>query len=378
MRIMGKKRRVRDWFWAPSIDRVLIAATLLLLGVGIVMIYSASSVVAMMRYDDAGYFFKRQLLWAVLGVALMVITARVNVWSWQRLALPLLLATALLLALVLVPHVGVEVNGARRWLRLAGFSVQPSELTKLALICYLARYLSTHADRMGDFWRGLVPPLSVSGLLTLLVLVEPDLGTSFVMVSLTFMLLFVGRARLAHLGGLALAALPVLIVLIAASPYRRQRMLAFLNPWDDAQGSGFQIVQSFLAIGSGGAWGLGFGESRQKLFFLPEPHTDFIYSVIGEELGLIGCLIVLALFAIFVWRGLTIARQAESPFLQSLAIGITMMIGLQALLNMAVVTGLLPTKGLTLPLLSYGGSSLAVDLAAIGILLAIGRQRATA
>ncbi len=364
------------WLAPPAIDRLLLTATLLLLAIGIVMVYSASSAVALARYEDGGYFFKRQLLWVGVGLAAMAVTARMNVWGWQRLALPLLLAVAALLVLVLWPQIGVEVNGARRWLRVGGWSIQPSELAKLAVVCYLAGYVARHGERVGEFWRGLLPPLLVSGAVMVLILAEPDLGTAAVIAMLTLTLLFVGRAKLSHLGGLVLAAVPVLTVLIFSSSYRRQRLLAFLNPWEDAQGSGFQIIQSFLAIGSGGWWGLGLGESRQKLLFLPEPHTDFIYSVIGEELGLVGCLVVLALFVLFIWRGFVIATRAEEPFIRCLAVGLTVMIGVQALLHMAVVTGLLPTKGLTLPFLSYGGSSLVVDLAAVGILLAIGRQRA--
>jgi cell division protein FtsW len=360
---------------AEGIDRpLLVVVTLLLVG-SVVMVYSASSAIAMEQYHDAGYFLKRQLLWVGVGVIAMVIAARMNVWGWQRLALPLLALSGLLLVLVLVSPIGSTVNGARRWLRVAGWSLQPSELAKLAAVCYLARYLASHAGRMTEFRRGLLPPLAVCGLLVVLVLAEPDFGTAFVIAVLTLMLLFVGQARMSHLAGLVLSALPAAALLIASSPYRRQRLLAFLNPWDNAQTSGFQVIQSFLAMGRGGVNGLGLGESRQKLFFLPEPHTDFIFSVIGEELGLIGTMVVLMLFVVFFWRGLVIAQRADEPFLRYLAVGVTAMIGMQALLHMAVVIGLLPTKGLTLPLLSYGGSSLVVDLAAVGILLAIGRQR---
>jgi cell division protein FtsW len=373
---MARRDRASDWLaTVEAVDRPLVIVVALLLVGSVVMVYSASSAVAMERYDDAGYFLKRQLLWVGVGVLAMAVTAQMNVWGWQRLALPLLLLSAALLVLVLLPSIGTTVNGARRWLRLSGWSVQPSELAKLAVICYLARYLSAHADRIAEFRRGVLPPLIICGALVMLVLAEPDFGTASVIAILTLLLLFVGQVRLSHLGALALAALPAAALLIASSPYRRQRFLAFLHPWDNAQTSGFQIVQSFLAMGRGGVEGLGLGESRQKLFFLPEPHTDFIFSVIGEELGLIGTVIVLALFMIFFWRGLVIAQRAEEPFLRYLAVGITAMIGVQGLLHMAVVIGLLPTKGLTLPLLSYGGSSLVVDLAAVGILLAICRQR---
>jgi len=374
---MARRDRGSEWLVnADTVDRPLLIVVTLLLVAGVVMVYSAGSAIAMERYDDAGYFLKRQLLWVGVGVLAMAVTARMNVWGWQRLALPLLLLSAALLALVLLPSIGTTVNGARRWLRLSGWSFQPSELAKLAVVCYLARYLAAHAGRMAEFRRGLLPPLVMCGALVVLVLAEPDFGTAAVLAILTLMLLFVGQARLTHLGGLALAAAPVMALLIASSPYRRGRFLAFLHPWDNAQTSGFQIVQSFLAMGRGGIGGLGLGESRQKLFFLPEPHTDFIYSVIGEELGLIGTVIVLLLFTMFLWRGLVIAQRAEEPFMRYLAVGITGMIGVQGLLHMAVVIGLLPTKGLTLPLLSYGGSSLVVDLAAVGILLAICRQRA--
>jgi len=374
---MARRDHGSGWLAAADgVDRpLLLVVTLLLVG-SVVMVYSASSAVAMEQYHDAGYFLKRQLLWVGFGVLAMAVTARMNVWGWQRLALPLLAASALLLVLVLVSPMGTTVNGARRWLRVAGWSLQPSELAKLAAVCYLARYLASHAGRIAEFRRGLLPPLAVCGLLVLLVLAEPDFGTAFVIAMLTLMLLFIGQARLSHLAGLALAALPAAALLVATSPYRRQRLLAFLNPWDNAQTSGFQVIQSFLAMGRGGVSGLGLGESRQKLFFLPEPHTDFIFSVIGEELGLIGTAIVLTLFVVFFWRGFVIAQRTEEPFLRYLAVGVTAMIGVQALLHMAVVIGLLPTKGLTLPLLSYGGSSLVVDLAAVGILLAICRQRA--
>ena len=375
---MTRRDHGAGWLVASEgVDRpLLVIVTLLLVG-SVVMVYSASSPVAMEQYHDSGYFLKRQLLWVGLGVLAMIIAARMNVWGWQRLALPLLVVSVLLLMLVLVSPLGTTVNGARRWLRVAGWSLQPSELAKLAAVCYLARYLSGHAGRMADFRRGLMPPLAVCGLLIILVLAEPDFGTAFVIAILTLMLLFAGQARVSHLAGLALTAMPAVALLIASSPYRRQRLLAFLNPWDNAQTSGFQVIQSFLALGRGGVNGLGLGESRQKLFFLPEPHTDFIFSVIGEELGLIGTMVVLALFVIFFWRGLVIAQRADEPFLRYLAVGVTAMIGVQALLHMAVVIGLLPTKGLPLPLLSYGGSSLVVDLAAVGILLGIGRQRVT-
>ena len=375
---MARRADSAEWrLTPPAVDRLVLGVTGVLLVFGVIMVYSASSAVAAQEYGDAGYFLKRQLLWGVFGLIAMCVLARMNVHSWQRLAVPMLLLTILLLVLVLLPDFGTVVNGARRWFRIGAFSIQPSEMAKLVVVCYLARYLAKHGERISDFRRGLLPPLVIVGVVVALVLAEPDLGTAAVIVLLAAVMLFMGQARLSHLGALSLALVPIVVYLVVSSPYRRQRFLAFLNPWDDAQASGFQIIQSFLAMGQGGWFGAGLGESRQKLFFLPEPHTDFIYSVIGEEFGLIGSLAVLGLFAIFLWRGFAIACAAEEPFVRQLGVGVTTMIGLQALLHIAVVTGMVPTKGLTLPFISYGGSSLFINLMAVGILLSISRQRVT-
>jgi cell division protein FtsW len=354
-------------------DKTLIFVTLILLLIGVVMIYSASAVLAGRQYGDSLFFIKRQILWALIGLSAMVVMSRVPYSLWEGAALPLMFGAIVLLVLVLIPGFGVEVNGSRRWLRLGPLTLQPSELARLAAVIYLARYLVKKRDRLDDFFRDFLPPLIVIGAVLALIMGESDLGTAAVMGMVAGWMLFIGGARWRHLWVMALLAAPVLYAMIMKIGYRRQRMMAFLDPWRDPTDTGFQMIQSFLALGGGGSVGMGLGEGRQKLFFLPYPHTDFIYAVIGEELGLLGTVTVLILFGLLAWRGVAISLKAPDPFGRHLAFGLTMMIILQALINMAVVTGLLPTKGLTLPFLSYGGSSLLANLIAIGILWNISR-----
>jgi cell division protein FtsW len=348
-----------------------LAATLIL--AGLVMIYSASAVIAARQYADSFYFLKRQAIWAALGVAALAAVARIDYRRWRPLALPLLGLSAVALALVLVPGIGAQINGSRRWLQLGPLTVQPSEAARLALVIYLADYVARRPERMGAFGRGLAPALTVAGVLLALILAEPDLGSTVVLAAVTLLLLFLGGARWLHLAALALAAVPAVYLLVMRSPYRRERLLAFLDPWRDPTDTGFQVVQSYLAFGSGGPIGTGLGEGRQKLFYLPYPHTDFVFAVIGEELGLFGTVMIVALFGLLAWRGVVIARGAPDAFGRHLALGATLLIAVQAEVNMAVVTGLLPTKGLTLPFLSYGGSSLVVNLVAIGLLWSVAR-----
>jgi cell division protein FtsW len=348
-------------------DKTLIFITLILLLIGVVMIYSASAVLAGRQYSDSLFFIKRQILWALIGLSAMVVMSRVPYSLWEGAALPLMFGAIALLALVLIPGFGVEINGSRRWLHLGPLTLQPSELARLAAVIYLARYLVKKRDRLDDFFRDFLPLLA-------LIMGESDLGTAAVMGMVAGLMLFIGGARWRHLWVMGLLAAPVLYAMIMKIGYRRQRMMAFLDPWRDPTDSGFQMIQSFLALGGGGSVGMGLGEGKQKLFFLPYPHTDFIYAVIGEELGLLGTVTVLILFGLLAWRGIAISLRAPDPFGRHLAFGLTMMIIIQALINMAVVTGLLPTKGLTLPFLSYGGSSLLANLIAIGILWNISRS----
>ncbi|MEQ1654998.1 MAG: putative lipid II flippase FtsW [Nitrospira sp.] len=356
-------------------DHTLLIVTMVLALVGLVMVFSASAVVAGNRFHDSGYFLKRQLAWLTFGFVLLHVASRVDYVWWKRLSVPLLGLMALLLVMVLIPSLGVAAKGARRWLRLGPISIQPAEMVKLVAVIYLAAYLTKKEDRITSFSSGLLPVLFVIGLLSGLVLLEPDLGTVVVIGLVTIGLLFLGGAQVKHLLGLGLCAVPVVLVLVLGSSYRRQRLLTFLAPWKDASNAGFQITQSFLAFGSGGPFGVGLGEGKQKLFFLPEAHTDFVLALVGEELGLVGTGAIILLFALFVVRGFQIAARARMPFGRYLGIGITLLIGGQALVNAAVATGMLPTKGLTLPFVSYGGSSLVISLLAVGILLNISRDR---
>jgi len=351
----------------------LILLTLLLLVIGVVMIYSASAVLASRQYGDSLFFFKRQMLWAAFGLVVLAAASRVPYEFWNRMALPLVLGTVILLGLVLIPGVGLELNGSRRWLRWGWLTLQPSEAARLCSVIYLARYLMKKKNRLDDFFRDFLPPMIVIGVFLALIMGESDLGTALVLGGVAGLLLFIGGARWRHLWAMGLLAAPVVYAMIMKIGYRRQRLMAFLDPWRDPTDTGFQVIQSFLAMGGGGPVGMGLGEGRQKLFFLPYPHTDFIFAVIGEELGLLGTLTVLILFGMLAWRGLSISLRAPDLFGRHLAFGLTMMIVVQAMVNMAVVTGLVPTKGLTLPFLSYGGSSLVANLAAVGILWNISR-----
>lgn len=356
-------------------DHTLLIVTIVLALVGLVMVFSASAVVAGNRFHDSGYFLKRQLAWLTFGFLLLHLASRIDYIWWKRLSIPMLGCMALLLVMVLIPSLGVAAKGARRWLRLGPISIQPAEMVKLVAVMYVAAYLTKKEDRITVFSTGLMPVLAVIGVLSGLVLLEPDLGTVVVIGLVTVGLLFLGGAQLKHLLGLGLCAVPVVLALVLGSSYRRQRMLTFLAPWKDASDAGFQITQSFLAFGSGGPFGVGLGEGKQKLFFLPEAHTDFVLALVGEELGLVGTAAIILLFVLFVVRGFQIAARARMPFGRHLGVGITLLIGVQALVNAGVVTGLLPTKGLTLPFVSYGGSSLIICLIGVGILLNISRDR---
>jgi cell division protein FtsW len=355
-------------------DPLLMGAVLGLLAIGVVMVYSSSSVVALTSYGDASYFMKRQIVWALLGVLVMMAMMRLDHEKLRnkRVVAILLVVTIALLAAVLVPGVGRSINGARRWIRFGPLSLQPAELMKFTLIVYLSSYIGAKGERIRNFSHGLVPALLMSGLFLGLTLVQPDFGTVVAVGIVLFAMLFAGGAKVVHLAGLAVLALPLGVLAVATRAYRLRRLMSFLDPWADPQGAGHQIVQSFLAFGSGGVLGRGLGEGRQKLLFLPERHSDFIFAVIGEELGIVGALIVLALFGMILWRGIAIARNTRGTS-RMLALGFTLLITVQALFNMAVVTGILPTKGIALPLVSYGGSALVVSLASVGVLLNISR-----
>lgn len=366
------RSRSRD---RTGVDKSVLIVTVVLALVGLVMVFSASAVVAGNRFQDSVFFLKRQLIWLAMGMVLLHLASRLDYMRWRRLAIPFLILTVLLLIVVLIPGVGVMAKGARRWLRLGALSIQPAEMAKLAVVLYLAAYLAKKRDRVRELTTGFLPPVILIGLVAGLILQQPDLGTVVMIGLVSFGLLYLGGARLAHLTGLTLAAIPVAAALLLSSGYRRQRLMTFLSPWEDPTDTGFQVTQSFLAFGNGGVFGVGLGAGKQKLFFLPEAHTDFVLALIGEELGLVGTSAILLLFLVLVLKGFQIAARARDPFGRDLALGLTLLLGLQVLINAGVATGLLPTKGLTLPFLSYGGSSLVVSLAGIGILLSVSRDR---
>jgi cell division protein FtsW len=281
----------------------------------------------------------------------------------------------LILVLVVVPGIGVLRGGARRWLMFAGFTFQPAELAKLALVIYLAHSMAKKEDKIKTFAIGVLPHLMVTAVCLGLLLLEPDFGTALILAMLLYSMLFVGGVRVSHLLATGLLALPAFAYVMFTAPYRVRRLVAFLDPWSDPQNAGFQVVQSLIAFGSGQFWGRGLGEGRQKLFYLPEAHTDFVFSVIGEEIGFLGALAVLGLFGVIVLRGLRLTGKIEEPFEKYLAFGLTILLGLQALIHMGVVMGMMPAKGLVLPFISYGGSALVINLTEAGILLGLSRRR---
>lgn len=354
-------------------DMLIILSTLLILTIGVIMVYSASAVLAYHDYGDWYYYLKRQLLFAVLGIIAMYVTMNTDYLIWKKYAKVGLILCFGLLVLVLIPGIGVERGGAKSWLGIASFGIQPSEFMKLGMIIFMAKLLSERADRITRFARGLLPPLGLLGLAFGLIMLQPDLGTGAVLAGAVLLMIYTAGARILHLSFLGLVGLAGFVGLIMAAPYRLLRITSFLDPWQDPLGSGYQIIQSLYAIGPGGLVGLGLGMSRQKFNYLPEPQTDFIFSIIAEELGFIGGAVIIALFLLLVWRGMRTAITAPDSFGSLLAVGIVGMIGVQVIINIGVVTGMMPITGITLPLVSAGGSSLTLMLTAIGILLNISR-----
>lgn len=344
-----------------------------LICVGIVMIYSASCVNAQENFGDSLYYLKRHLLFLALGLGITAVVMMCDYRQLQPYARQLLVVSIVLLALVLIPHIGKEIFGARRWFKLGVFHFQPSELAKLVMIIYTADFLARKQDVIKNFWRGFLPPVLVMGIVCALTVKQPDLGTTIETAVVVLAMLFVAGARLRHMALIGLSGAMAVVYLIIKEPYRMNRIIAFLDPWQDSRGIGFQLTQSQIALGSGGVFGVGLGHSQQKLFYLPAAHTDFILSIIGEELGLMGTLAVIMLFIAFIWTGTRMIRQVHEPFGYFLAIGIVMMLGLQAMANVGVSIGAFPTKGLPLPFISYGGSALIFHLLAIALLLNVSK-----
>jgi cell division protein FtsW len=355
--------------YRQSPDILLLVITCTLLAIGLTMVYSASAVKAAENFGDSFYFLKRQLLFAVVGVGLMFAVMRIDYHFWRAWAKIGLIGCYCLLVLVLIPGVGLVRGGASSWLGVGAFSIQPSEFTKVALILFLAKYLSEHQSKLPSFRKGLVPSFMPVLLAFGLIILQPDLGTDMVLVLTCVIMIFIAGARIKHFVAMGSIGLLGFIGLIISAPYRLKRLTGFIDPWQDPKDSGFQITQSLLAIGPGGLLGFGLGQSRQKYQYLPEPQTDFIFSIVSEELGFIGATFVLVLFCLLLWRGILIAIKAPDLFGTLLAVGITGMIAIQIMINIAVVTGLIPVTGITLPFLSYGGSSLTLMLVSIGILL---------
>lgn len=364
-------------------DYWLALAVIALAGLGLVMVYSASAIVAQDRFGDSSFFFKRQAVWVLLGTAAAMIAQRIHYEQLHRVTPLFVLITLVVLTLVLIPGIGRIAGGARRWLTIGPASFQPAEAAKMAMALYMARFLTARTADVQGLQRGVLPPVLLAGLMLGLIVLQPDMGSAILVGLVMAAMLFVGGARLLHLLGLSLAGAPILAVAVLGEEYRRRRILAFLDPWADPQGMGFHIIQSLLALGSGGIFGVGLGASRQKYFYLPERHTDFIFAIVGEELGLIGTASVLLLFALFAYRGFRIARAAPTRYAGLLASGITAMVLLQAVVNIGVTTGMLPITGVPLPFLSFGGSSLVFTMIGVGILLNISqyatmRQRGSA
>lgn len=338
------------------------------------MVYSASAIWADYKFADSFFFAKRQMLFALVGIIAMFFFANVDYWTWRNYAKILLIVCFLLLVLVLIPGIGNVRNGSRSWIGVGAFSIQPSEFMKLAMIVFLAKFLSENQKYITSVKKGLAPVLALVFSAFALIMLQPDLGTGTVMVGTCIVMIFVAGAKLKHFAFLGFIGVLGFAGLIISAPYRIKRITSFLDPWSDPQGSGFQIIQSLYAIGPGGLFGLGLGQSRQKFFYLPEPQTDFIFAILAEELGFIGGSFVILLFALLLWRGIRIALGAPDLFGSFLAVGIVAMIAIQVMINIGVVTGLMPVTGITLPFLSYGGSSLTLMLMAIGVLLNISRH----
>jgi cell division protein FtsW len=357
--------------WVQRSNPFILTASLLLTGVGIVSVYSASAIMAMDRHQDPYFFLRRQMIYAVLGVLAMLVAVQIDYRHLQRWAPLGLVATLILLGLVFVPALAKEAGGAKRWLQVGRFSCQPAELGKLALVLYLAHRLAMQRPWRGRHIRNHLPLVGVIGALFSCTLLQPDLGTAVLLLCIAITVLFIGGVPLRYLVSSLVVTLPCLYVALVHVGFRWRRLLAFWDPWSARQDAGFQIVQSLLAFGNGGLIGVGPGAGKQKLFFLPEAHTDFVFAVIGEELGFVGCFTVLGLFGVLLWHGMAVARRSPNLFARYLAAGVTSMLLLQAAMNVAVVVGFLPTKGLPLPFVSYGGSSLVITLVSVGILLGI-------
>jgi cell division protein FtsW len=356
-----------------SSDKILFGATLGLVLVGVIMVFSASAVLANEKFHSPYYFLMRQAIWALIGLAGMSVLMHIDYHLYRK---PLIVFTSLFVcgALLLAVFLVDKSHNTHRWFKLGLLSFQPSELSKIALVIFLASFLEKRLGNVNDLRHTVMPCFAVLTVFIFLIVAEPDLGTSVCIVLVGFILLFAAGLSYQYVVGAFLLLVPPFFCLVYFFEYRMRRVLAFMDPWKDPQGTGFQIIQSLIAVGTGGLTGVGLMEGKQKLFYLPEPHTDFIFAVIGEELGLIGSISLVILFGIFLWRGIRISLHAPEPFGQFLGVGLTMMVVSQAFINMSVVLGLVPTKGIPLPFISSGGSSLLINLMGVGVLLNVSQH----
>lgn len=365
---------MKKFKWASKmgqVDYILFYAIFFLLAIGVVMVYSASSFYAMYNFNDSMYFLKKQGFSAVVGIGTLGFMICFDYHRLKKLTMPLVIVTIPLLYIVFLFE---GTNGAQRWIPLPGFSLQPSEIAKYAVVIFLALSIDKKGEGIKSLRKGVLPYIVFSGFFAGSILLEKNLSIASVIMIVTIIMLFVGGARIRDLGVIIPLLIASGVFFIFSEEYRKARLLNFLNPWLDPAGNGYQLIQSFLALGAGGITGLGLGQSRQKTLYMPEPHNDFIFAIIGEELGLIGCMFIILLFVILVWRGVTVALRSKDTYGTLLATGITGVLAVQALINIAVVTGSMPVTGVPLPFVSYGGSSLIINMTAAGILLNISRQ----
>ncbi len=357
-------------------DFLLFLIIMILVAIGICLVFSSTYIMGYKWYGDSYYFLKKQVVFALIGMGTFFFALFIDYHFYKKIILPLLIASILLLLAIFIPGIGHSAGGAKRWIQLGFITFQPSEIAKFAIVLYIADSLTRkHNTEVKTFVKGILPSLIIVGIISLLILKEPDFSTTIIVLGITFLMLFIGGTRITQLFTLFLALVPLGLFILLREGYRRTRLMSFLNPWIDPLDSGFHIIQSLLALGSGGFMGIGLGESRQKYFYLPDQHTDFIFSIIGEELGFIGTTLIIILFLLLAWRGFKIAMNAVEPFGGLLAAGITAMIVFQAFINIGVVTKMIPTTGITLPFISYGGTSLIVNMFCAGILLNISSFR---
>ncbi len=370
---MGK--RTTSGLNGGNIDKVMLCVVSLLVIIGITMVFSSSAIMAEERYDNMCFFAFRQLLWVIVGIIALISGMHFDYRQWAKLSKFGMVFIFLLLGMVLVPFIGHEVGHARRWLRFGGIGFQPAELAKIIVIIYMSSILDRKYSKIETFYKDLLPPLILVLAVVLLIYRQPDFGTAVLIMLSVGCMLFIGGVRIKHLMICVFLFIPFIVYALISFSYRRDRIMSFLKPFENMYDSGFQLCHSLMALGDGGLTGVGLGSGYQKLFFIPEVHTDFVYAIIGQELGFIGTITILLLFVIFTWRGIMVSLGQNEYLGKIMAAGLTFLISIQAIFNVGVVTGCLPTKGLSLPFVSFGGSSLLFNMFAVGIILNISRNK---